>query len=258
MSWKFACGLLFAFACVSVANADDAEDAAAKWVESTGGKATRDAKADGKPVVEVFFGSTMKVTNDGLKELAGLKKLKSLTIFFCEQITDDGAKHLKGLTTLEKLSLTNTGVGDAGVAELKGLKSLKELHAAGSIRMTDKATETIGEFADLERLTLPSTITEKGVKNLAGLKKLKMLYVGGANLTDAAIKDIADGMPDLESLELGAGLGSSITDASVPHLTKLKKLKQLGLWGSKITDDGLKALQQALPGCKITPPKDKK
>ena len=91
------------------------------------------------------------------------------------------------------------------------------------------------------------------MKQLAGLKKLKSLYLGGCTaLTDAAMKDIGDNMPDLESLEVGSGIGTEITNASVLHLSQLKKLKKLGLSGSKLTPDGLKALRDALPDCTIT------
>lgn len=234
-----------------VTRADDGEDAAVKWVEGVGGRLSRDTKAEGKPVVEVSFGPVnKKVTNDGLKELAGLKSLKTLTMFFCDQITDAGMKHVKELAALDTLNLGNTGVTDDGLAELKGLK-LKSLTVSGCVRMTDKATETIKGFAGLDYLSLPSTITPRGVKNLVGLKKLKSLYIGGATLSDAAIKDIADNMPDLEYLELGASAGNGLTDDAVPHLARLTKLKHLGIAGSKLTDTGLKALQTALPDCAV-------
>ncbi|MBM3978884.1 MAG: hypothetical protein FJ304_01105 [Planctomycetes bacterium] len=165
---------------------------------------------------------------------------------------DDGMKHVKELAGLEQLVLGNTLVTDVGLAELKGLKKLKSLTVSGCTRMSDKSTETIAGFTDLEYLSLPSTITEKGVKNLVGLKKLTGLYIGGAVMTDAAIKDIADNMPELQSLELGAGFGTDITDASIPSFSKLKMLKELGVVGSKITDSGLKSLRDKLPDCKIT------
>jgi internalin A len=248
----FVCGLAVVLAC-GVARADEGEDAAAKWAESVEGRVVRDAKAAGKPVVEVAFGPVnKKVTDDGLKELAGLKNLKSLTIFFCDQIGDAGMKHVKGLTTLETLGLGNTSVTDDGLAELKDLKKLKSLTVSGCIRMTDKSAETIKTFADLEYLSLPSTITPKGVKDLAGLKKLKSLYIGGATLSDEAVKDIADNMPQLEGLNLGTLAGNGLTDESVPHLARLKKLKTLSIIGAKLTDTGLKSLQKALPDCTIT------
>jgi internalin A len=251
MRWLCACtmvlGLGFAL------RADDSEDAAIKWVEGVGGKLKRDDKAPGKPVIEVDLNFNKKVTNDGLKNLAGLKSAKSLSLFFNEQITDTGMKHVKELPALEALTLSNTLVADAGIAELKGLKNLKALHLAGCIKMTDKATETIKGFAALEDLSLPSTITDAGVKNLADLKKLKKLYLAGCTkLTDGAVKLLADNVPELEYLELGAGSGTDITDAAVAHFARLKELKHLGVNGSKITATGLKELQSALPGCKIS------
>lgn len=193
------------------------------------------------------------MTDDGLKQLTGCKNLKTLSLFFNEQITDAGMKHVKELPALESLTISNTSVSDAGVAELKGRKNLKALHAAGCIKMTDRATDTIGAFPALEELSLPSTITDKGVKNLVGLKKLKSLYLGGCTaLTDAAVKDIAASFPDLQSLDVGATLGTDITDTSVPHLAQLQKLKTLGLTGSKISDSGLKVLRDKLPNCTIT------
>jgi hypothetical protein len=249
---RCACVVFLALSCF-VARADEAEDAAVKWAEGAGGTLTRDDKAPGKPVVAVNFGPlNKKVTNDGLKHLAGLKNLKRLSIFFCEQIGDEGMKHIKQLPALEELSLGNTSVSDAGLAELAGLKKLRSLTVSGCIRMTDKSTETIKGFTDLEYLSLPSTITEKGVKNLAGLKKVTSLYIGGAALTDAAVKDIADNMPDLTLLNLAAFAGTDITDASVPHLARLTKLKTLALGGSKLTESGLKTLRDKLPDCKIT------
>ena len=153
---------------------------------------------------------------------------------------------------LEELSLANTGITDDGVAELKELKGLKALRLAGCIKMTDKAAETIKVFTDLEELSLPSTITAGGVKNLVGLKKLKNLDLGGTDMTDAAVKHIADNMPDLQGLELGTSLGTQVSDASVPHFARLKKLKSLGLGGSQITEKGMKELKELLPDCKIT------
>jgi hypothetical protein len=61
------------------------------------------------------------------------------------------------------------------------------------------------------------------------------------------VKDIAASFLELESLDLGG----EVTDAAIPHLKTLSKLKTLSLFGSKVTDDGVKELQKAIPNCKI-------
>lgn len=238
---------------VAPCRADEADEQAATWVEGLGGKVMRDTKLPGNPVIEVSIVSNKKLTDEGLKKLASLQNLKRLNLFFNEQITDAGMEHLKGLTTIEELTLNNTGVSDAGIAELKGLTGLKKLHLSGVSRLTDAAAATINGFAELEDLSLPSTITAKGVAVLEGLKKLRSFYLGGGNPGDEAVKAIAANMPELETLELGTtGFdGNGVTDASVPHLAKLKKLKKAGLAGSKLTEAGLKELQSALPDCAI-------
>lgn len=37
----------------------------------------------------------------------------------------------------------------------------------------------------------------------------------------------------------------------VAHLAELKNLRELRLWGTEITDDGVGWLRRALPGCKV-------
>ena len=59
-----------------------------------------------------------KVTDAGLKELAGLKHLHKLDLFNTK-VTDAGLKELAGLKSLRELRLIATKVTAAGVAELQ-------------------------------------------------------------------------------------------------------------------------------------------
>jgi hypothetical protein len=59
-----------------------------------------------------------KVTDSGLKELAGLQELRELSLRF-SPITDVGLKELVGLKSLRKVEIGETKVTDAGVAELQ-------------------------------------------------------------------------------------------------------------------------------------------
>ncbi|MDB6005062.1 MAG: hypothetical protein JWR15_2049 [Prosthecobacter sp.] len=68
-----------------------------------------------------------KVTDAGLKALAGMKNLKELHLEGTG-ITDAGLDQLKGLGELEYINLYNTKVTDAGVAKLAGLSKLKAVY----------------------------------------------------------------------------------------------------------------------------------
>ncbi|MBN8419972.1 MAG: hypothetical protein J0L73_13725 [Verrucomicrobia bacterium] len=68
-----------------------------------------------------------KVTDAGLKALAGMKHLKELHLEGTG-ITDAGLDQLKGLTELEYLNLYNTKVTDAGMGKLAGLSKLNAIY----------------------------------------------------------------------------------------------------------------------------------
>ena len=85
-------------------------------------------KLNALPPPEVPFGlSIRRVTDAGLKELAGLKQLQTL-ILNGNLVTDAGLKELAGLKQLQTLYLGSTRVTDAGLKELAGLKQLQSLN----------------------------------------------------------------------------------------------------------------------------------
>jgi hypothetical protein len=55
-------------------------------------------------------------------------------------------------------------------------------------------------------------------------------------------------LTQLEWLQLGY---TQVTDAGLEHLKGLNQLRALGLESTKVTDEGVKKLQQALPMCYI-------
>ncbi|MCH8321359.1 MAG: hypothetical protein IH790_10450, partial [Acidobacteria bacterium] len=52
----------------------------------------------------------------------------------------------------------------------------------------------------------------------------------------------------LESLNLA---GTRITDATLLGLTDLKKLKELNVSFTEVSDTGVRSFQKALPGCVV-------
>jgi internalin A len=151
--------------------ADEAEDKAVKAIQDLGGRITRDMNAKDKPIVSVDLGST-KVTDAGLKHLAGLKQLQWLNLTNTK-VTDVGLKPLARLKHLRELDLRNTKVTDAGLKPLAGLKHLREL--------------------DLRN----TKVTDAGLKHLAGLKQLQLLLLSNTRVTDKGIADLKKVLPNL-------------------------------------------------------------
>ncbi len=98
--------------------ADEAEDKAVKAIQKLGGRIIRVRVAKDQPIVRVELSRT-KVTDAGLKHLAGLKQLRTLYLDHTK-VTDAGLKHLSGLRQLQWLHLGHTQVTDAGLKHLAG------------------------------------------------------------------------------------------------------------------------------------------
>jgi Leucine rich repeat len=72
------------------------------------------------------------VTGSALKELTGRKSLERLELSSA-RVTDEGLKALAGFSSLESLDLDgNAQITDAGLKELYGLTSLQSLNLAGT------------------------------------------------------------------------------------------------------------------------------
>lgn len=114
-----------------------------------------------------------KITDAGLKELVGLKRLKILNLM-STQVTDAGLKDLATCKQLQHLVLYDTQVTDLGLKELGGLKGLQGL-VLGRTRITDA-----------------------GLKELAGLKGLRNLDLRETKVTGAGIAELQKALPTLQ------------------------------------------------------------
>ena len=86
-------------------------------------------------------------------------------------------------------------------------------------RATDNDLAMLRQFPALDRLSLPSAITDSGLKHLEGL-------------------------PNLTSLDLQ---NTQVSDEGLSVIKTLPKLVQLYIHGSRITDAGADSLQKDLP-----------
>jgi hypothetical protein len=116
------------------------------------------------------------VTDAGLKQLRGLRKLETLDLLGCSKITGEGLKHLSRMSSLKRLDLSETQVGDEALRHLR-------------------------QFPRLEWLDLISTrVTDAGLAHLKTLPSLRELWVGNCEaITDKALTDLKKALPKLET-----------------------------------------------------------
>ena len=127
------------------------------------------------------------VTNEGLKELAGLRSLSSLDLRDT-RVTGEGLKELAGLKNLSSLDIAEGRIVDATLKARRGgaaacpdsgegrgggrPRSPAEVASLdlGDTRVTDEGLKEIAGFSNLSSLLLPHRVTDVGLKQLAGLK----------------------------------------------------------------------------------------
>ena len=138
-----------------------------------------------------------KITDAGLKLVAGLSKLKELVIGgTCPEVTDTGLSHLKDLENLRALELHRTAVTDSGLSYLKGFKNLTRLSLSGA-KITDAGLEFLKGFTKLKDLSLMNTgVTDAGIDHLLTLKNLKYLFLKGTKVTEEGITRLKKALPN--------------------------------------------------------------
>ncbi len=174
----------------------------------------------------------VSITDDDLKHLVPLTKLRSLSLFGVNKdghlISNRGLEQIKSLNKIEELSFGLSAITDDGLLHLQDWTELREL-AISSSPITDKGLAIIKDFPKLERLFLVRTgVTEKGFAHLSKMKNLRFLRVDEA-FSDRSLSDLQD-LSTIEELLLWS---SAVTDDGTRFLKKMKKLRRLDFSGSE-------------------------
>jgi hypothetical protein len=200
------------------------------------------AKLPAPPVPFGLYAFNAKLTDAGLKELAHLQKVETLTISG-NPITEDGLGELLALKSLRLLSLNEMKITDKGLETVVKIESLEALFVS-STAVTDAGLNKLIGLKKLRWLGLDQTkIGDEGIKILAKIESLERLNLVGTKVTDAGVKTLS-ACKKLKVLTLQS---TAITDACVPDLATLKSLRTLSVPNTKITNEGAKRLQMALP-----------
>jgi hypothetical protein len=205
------------------------------------------------------------ITDAGLRHIAGLGELRTVSLFDDRGLTDAGVAHLAGLTKLRTLALDNAGLTDAGLAHLGRMTDLETLMLQGT-RVTGPGLAHLGRMPNLKKLYTPadevgmahigrltglqelyaydtrSPTPGDGLARIAGLRGLRVLVAGRSHCSDAGLARIA-GLSNLTDLDVG---GDRVTDAGLAVITGFKSLQVLNVTRSKVTDQGLASLTTLL------------
>jgi hypothetical protein len=89
------------------------------------------------------------------------------------------------------------------------------------------------------------------------LRKLQDLNLFNTKVTDAGLEHLK-ALTSLQWLSLGSSFGpigkTKVTNAGLEHLKGLPDLWYLELWGTQVSEEGVKRLHEALPKCRISSP----
>jgi formylglycine-generating enzyme required for sulfatase activity len=220
------------------------------------------------PNLENIFLCSSSYTDQGLKRLGQLKKLKLL---WCWPLTDaalagfsdledleslncgstsvkgPGLVHLAKMSKLNWFNLNDTPIDDAGLAFLPELKGLTCIDLVAT-KITDAGLKALTRFPQLVHLELARTkVSGAGLAHLAVMTKLQRLDLAATKLDDAGLAHLP-AFPKLAWLDISAtGTG----DAGLEHLRNLAALRELHLKKTRVTARGLLKLHEALSNCKF-------
>ena len=220
------------------------------------------------------------VTDDGLRYLARLPRLRSLNLAGC-RIGDRGLAVLRRLPALESIALAWTRITDAGVSSLAACENLQAVDLGGTdtgdgaIRalagkrdlrdfrsgngVTDSGLALLHELPAFRTwqggeprmalldfdagptfLMLRGRFTDAGMGRLVGLDGLFALNVDSRHLAITGA-----GLAPLASLPRLGWLAFDATDESMPYIAALPHLRFLMCQDTPASDDGFVALSRS-------------
>ena len=94
-----------------------------------------------------------------LKEIGRHTKMQHLSLYDIVKVTDDGVKELAGLTDMTYLSLVGSQLSDNGLKHLLGMSKLERLHVYGT-ELTEKAVPDLVKFKQLNYIWLNRGISK--------------------------------------------------------------------------------------------------
>jgi len=237
------------------------------------------------PKLERLDLSHTRITDEGLLHLKPARQIKDLNLYYAEQVTDQGITAIREWKTLKRLNLRGTRVSDGSLAIVGGLTQLEALDIAGT-QFTDNGLDALVPLTQLKELAIGrSKLGKNALEVLRLLPTLEFLDLGGplkgaGGLRDkegtpmpddlpraiSALKQLrtlkvsysqigADGLRILGSLDhiekLSLEGSPRVDDQALAELDKWESLHYLDVQATKVTPQGVAALEKVKPGIMI-------
>jgi hypothetical protein len=202
--------------------------------------------ADMRSLRSLGFASVPNITSGTWPHLRNLTNMEDLYLFKADKLGDEGSKSLSRMTKLRRLTIRGAAISDPTLINASGLTRI-ELLDVGWTQVGDRGVESLGSLANLKILNLDGTNATDAcfaaIAHLPRLRKLSAPY----STTGLGLRDIA-GMPQLKQLDL---YPSWVSDDGLMELQSMQQLEELDV-GPHVTLDGANALRAALPNCEIS------
>jgi len=120
--------------------------------------------------------------------------------------------------------------------QISKLPKLTSLELNMCPKLTDEGLKYLKDMTQLQRLALPGPcVTDVTMANIAGLTNLQFLRLSVASKISVDGWTNVEGMKQLQTLMIAE---TGIGDKGILHLKGLTQLKEVTLWGDKVTDAG--------------------
>lgn len=217
------------------------------------------SSSDRSDTGSVYVRMTGKNTDQLLKAGASsMHKLSSIAGLHLHDsdVTDFGLAHLRVLNSFGHINLSNTNISDAGLTYLSHMTRLHYLILNGT-RVTQAGIAKLQKALPslrIEKLSTSQYGAEKAIQSAGGI-----LFSDGSNVnaieftnqsgfSDAGLKRLEGHMEAWKGTLTRLSLANTaISDAGLPCLYELDKLRHLDLTGTRVTSAGVAELKRRLP-----------
>jgi Leucine-rich repeat (LRR) protein len=127
------------------------------------------------------------------------------SIFFQSPISAVGLSHLTNLPQLRELFFNTCPINDSDLASLKSIATLRRLtlleeaKQANPNRFSERGFQEIGQLKSLDFLWLVRLkVSDAAARHLKGLTNLKMLQLSRCQVSDQAVAELREALPNCE------------------------------------------------------------